>query len=220
LKPSTLCILFLGLLNSPAIGQGDRICGLCKNDSELMAKNEFFHQPFPFGRSTNEKIAQDLFWPAAWLETPHFRIGINLDSWKVPQSEKKIYLAELEDLREKWPAIRPKIPVLDMDLRLHLVAERMESFYREFVSLMGMREEDFTDDHALEQVDGLRFAPPGVARAVGGMLGKSGSGRKVAVSGVVGAGFIQIRPSAPHAVHDHDEPLVEGGPGHDRPGVG
>ena len=148
LKLSALCLLFLGLMGSPALGQGERVCGLCENDPELMAKNGFVHQSFPFGRSTNEKIAKDLFWPAAWLETPHFRIGINLEPWKVPQSEKKIYKAELEALRDRWPAIRPKIPVLDMDLRLHLVAERAESFYREFVALMGMREQDFTDDEA------------------------------------------------------------------------
>ena len=48
--------------------------------------------------------------------------------------------------KKSWPRIRPKVASLSRDLRLHLIASRAEAFYEEFVAMMGMKEEDFTNE--------------------------------------------------------------------------
>lgn len=129
-----------------ALSHKEDICSICKNDPKLMEATEFFHRDFPFGRSTNKAIEKEIFWQATWIETPHFRIGIDLDPWKIPPAEKKAYKAELDELKKSWPRIRPKVASLSRDLRLHLIASRAEAFYEEFVAMMGMKEEDFTNE--------------------------------------------------------------------------
>ena len=135
------------LLPDAAYGQRrkkDR-CTVCRHDPELMEKNGINHGPFAFGRTDSESIEKDLYWPAVWIETEHFRIGGDPPSWKVPEAERKAYRAELEKLAEKWPRVKPKTVILDTWLRIHLLAERMEAFYDEFLELVGTSDEEFAD---------------------------------------------------------------------------
>ncbi|KAA3612793.1 MAG: hypothetical protein DWQ01_03560 [Planctomycetota bacterium] len=124
-------------------------CTVCLHDPELMQRNGVSHGPFPFGRSSSEEVQIDLLWDAVWLESAHFRFGLMLKSWKVPESERKAYRAELEALQEKYPAIKPKKAVLDPWLRAHLLVERSEAAYAKFLDLMGTSEAEFQDQKAL-----------------------------------------------------------------------
>lgn len=134
-------------------------CTLCGHDAELLERNGVSHGPFPFARTTSEDIQIDMFWDAVWIETEHFRIAAELRPWKVPESERKAYRAELTELQKKWPAIKPKKATLDPWLRAHLLADRCERAYAQFEELMGITPETFAD------VEGLR------ARKMGPYLG-------------------------------------------------
>src|SRR5262249_33774322 len=83
-----------------------------------------------------------------WIETKHFRIGINLPPWTVPmdpETRAKIR-GELERLAEKLPGINPKTRTLDPWLRAHLFAQRVEDVYDEFCKLAGVKDEDWPRD--------------------------------------------------------------------------
>ncbi len=92
---------------------------------------------FEFGKSDTATV--DDFMATSkilWLETEHFEIGFALGPYKVPQKEKKIYLAELTRLAEKLPEVNPKAKLLDPWLRLHLFGQRLEESYTEFLKLV------------------------------------------------------------------------------------
>lgn len=145
-------VLLASLLALTAAGaaraQGHGRCTVCDNDPELLARNETGHGPFPFGRSDTEAIEKELFWHPVWIETRHFRLGLDLPGWRIPEKERKAYRAELTGLQKKWPAINPKTRVLDPWLRAHLLADRVERFYATFQELVGRDEASFWDEEA------------------------------------------------------------------------
>lgn len=123
----------------------EEVCTVCLNDPETMEAAQAWHRDFPFGKSTAKEIEEEYFWHPVWIETPHFRVGAALEEWKVPESERKAYRAELTELEKKFPEINPRRPRLDRWLRAHLLAERCEEAYREFQELVGRDEAYFQD---------------------------------------------------------------------------
>ncbi|TAH34539.1 MAG: hypothetical protein EYC70_16525 [Planctomycetota bacterium] len=128
-----------------AQGKGKRVCTVCENDATLLARNGMSHGPFPFAKSDTGAIESEYLFLPVWIETPHLRIGAELETWKVPEEERKAYRAELEALARKWPEIDPKKMTLDPWLRAHLLADRAERFYAQFMQLMGSSDAVFAD---------------------------------------------------------------------------
>ena len=83
-----------------------------------------------------------------WIETAHFRIGVELPEWTVPmdpQTRAKIR-GELERLATRLDGVDPKTRKLDPWLRAHLYAQRCEDLYAEFRTMAGVKDEDFPQD--------------------------------------------------------------------------
>ncbi len=80
-----------------------------------------------------------------WIETEHFELGFALGSYKVGQKEKKKLVAELTKLSKKLPAVSAKKKILDPWLRAHLVAQRLEEIYDDFLEIVRMEDSVFPD---------------------------------------------------------------------------
>lgn len=146
------------VLASPALAQAGkadkakRIDPYTKNDPEVMAKLGYVSfGPFRFGSIADKptdstQIDTSLeFIQIRWVETKHFRIGLNLPDWPVPmdpETRGKIR-RELEELQKLLPSVNPKTRTLDSWLRLHLTAMRLEKLYSETSTLFGVKDEDF-----------------------------------------------------------------------------
>jgi hypothetical protein len=155
-----LCAVALGTLAAAAAAQTDklpkwRIDPYTRNDPEPMAKAGYVSfGPFPFGNLGASEVRTDAidkslpYVQILWLETAHFRLGIDLPEFTVPmdpETRAKIR-SELERLAEKLPRVNPKARRLDPWLRAHLFAQRAEDLYAEFCRLAGVRDEDFPQD--------------------------------------------------------------------------
>ena len=169
-----LCAALLAAA-APAAAQRDKdeACTVCGHDPERMAAGGVVsHGPFPFLRDTSEELQQQLgAGGLLWIETEHFRIGSELEKWKIPVRDKKAYQAELERFAETWPEVDPKkTKSLDPWLRLHLMAWRMENLYAHVLATWGWTEEDFlklpdeqtfleAKDAHYEKILGDRYVP-------------------------------------------------------------
>jgi hypothetical protein len=132
-----------------------RIDPCTKNKPELMQKAGYVSfGPFPFGNLadkpiTSKNIENSLEWlQILWIETKHFRIGLDLPEWPVPldpPTRGKIR-GELEELQKYLPNIQPKARVLEPWVRAHLIAYRLEKLYAEVSTLFGVKDEDFPTD--------------------------------------------------------------------------
>jgi hypothetical protein len=129
-----------------------RIDPYTKNKPEALSKAGYASfGPFPFGNLgakavTTDDVEKTLpYLQIHWIETAHFRIGIDLPAWNVPQDpEIKAKLRkELERLAEKLPGINTKPRTLDPWLRAHLFAQRCEDIYSEFMQLAMVTDDDF-----------------------------------------------------------------------------
>lgn len=132
---------------APAQSRKDDGCWVCGNDPELMARAGLVnHGPFVFFESDSRELTDHLgLMKVVWLESEHFRIGLDLKPWRIPVSEKKAYRAELAELAETFPAIVPrKVSTLDRWLRIHLYAHRLEKLYRDLQETFGVSEEQFS----------------------------------------------------------------------------
>ncbi|MBL8732609.1 MAG: hypothetical protein JNN13_09605 [Planctomycetes bacterium] len=128
-----------------------------KNDPKLMEKAGYVgFGPFQFGNIAerpvqNTDIQKSLeFVQIRWVETKHFRIGLNLPAWKIPEEAgtKKKIRAELEELQQKLPSVNPKTRTLDPWLRVHLTAQRLENLYAQTMELFGVTDASFPPDPA------------------------------------------------------------------------
>jgi len=125
-----------------------------RNDPKAMQKAGYISfGSFEFGQrgrkvATTEQIDEAL--PKArilWVETRHFRIGISLAAWAVPndlQTRRKLR-GELERLAVVLPRVKPRTRVLDPWLRIHLIAMRAEEQYREFLDWVGVDDSEFPE---------------------------------------------------------------------------
>ncbi|GAB4138337.1 MAG: hypothetical protein Fur0037_04000 [Planctomycetota bacterium] len=151
-----LCAFALGALAAALPSQDElprwKIDPYTKNRPEAMAKAGYVSfGPFSFGNLgpdpiENTKIEEHLSYARIlWLETKHFRLGINLPQWSIPEDRevKAKIRAELTRLAEKLPNVNPKTRKLDPWLRAHLFAQRCEDIYAEFCALAGVKDGDF-----------------------------------------------------------------------------
>jgi hypothetical protein len=126
-----------------------------KNKPEALQKAGYVsYGPFPFGgRGAAEAQTTDIekslpYTQLRWIETAHFRIGMDLPEWVVPMdpvTRAKIR-SELERLAEKLPGVDPKTRKLDPWLRAHLFAQRCEDLHAEFCAMAGIKDADFPQD--------------------------------------------------------------------------
>lgn len=132
-----------------------RIDPYTKNDPKLMAKAGYLNYgPFDFGTIAADKVSStDVaelleYVNIIWIETKHFRIGVELPQWQVPTelATKKKLRAELTELKKVLPKVNPKTRRLDPWLRAHLTAYRMEKLYAETMALFGATDESFPKD--------------------------------------------------------------------------
>ena len=126
-----------------------------KNDPKAMAAAGIVNfGPFKFGNLaadpvTSTDIQKTLpFINIIWIETAHFRIGLQLPNYSIPQdaeTRKKIR-GELTELQKKLPKIKPRTRTLDPWARAHLTAHRLEKLYAETQELFGVVDSDFPND--------------------------------------------------------------------------
>jgi hypothetical protein len=132
-----------------------RIDPYTKNDPAAMKKAGYVSfGPFPFGSIADKPVSSATidasleYIQILWVETKHFRIGMNLPKWAVPmdmETRTKIR-KELEELQKVLPSVNPKARELDPWLRLHMNAQRLEKLYAETSTLFGVKDEDFPAD--------------------------------------------------------------------------
>jgi len=133
-----------------------RIDPFTKNaPAALQAAGYLSYGPFPFGSLAGKPVSTARIDEALgrhvemlWLETKHFRIGVDLPPFTVPmdpETRGKIR-RELEQLQAKLPSVDPKAKVLTPWLRAHLVAQRLENLHAEVSALFGVKDEDFPAD--------------------------------------------------------------------------
>ena len=163
MRPSIHSLLLVALLTAATARAQDekeklpkwRIDPYTKNDPELMAKAGYLNYgPFAFGNIADKTVSsKDIadtleYVPILWIETRHFRLGVELPEWPVPldpPTRGKIR-GELEELQKKLPKVNPKARVLDPWLRAHLIAQRCEHLYAETQKLFGVTDADFPSD--------------------------------------------------------------------------
>ena len=80
-----------------------------------------------------------------WLETAHFRIGLNMNTARLPEDgkQKKAVYAECKALNKKWRRFPSKPKKLGPWVQLHLYAARCEQAYAAFSELVGADPKSF-----------------------------------------------------------------------------
>lgn len=136
--------LALLLLGSPRAVE-DTTCPYCEDDPErLAAAGLVSHGPIDIGPAGSVALAEEL--PASqwlFLESEHLRWASSLGPESVKGKDRERLEAELDRLREHFPAVPEKVKRLDPWLRLHLMAQRGEEFYDRFQRLLGVTDADF-----------------------------------------------------------------------------
>ncbi len=99
-----------------------------------------------------------------WLETRHFRLGIDLPPLDLGSADKRTrerIRAELRDLAAVMPAIDPETRTLDPWLRAHLYALRCERAYAGFQQVIGCSDRAFPPKNHTVRFDDewLGFGP-------------------------------------------------------------
>lgn len=154
---SLLAIALALAATAPAQSRKDRwkIDPYTKNDPQRMeAAGYESYGPFRFGNIaakpvTSTDVQETLeHLQIIWVETRHFRIGVQLPEWQIPTEMKtrKKLREELTELQQKLPSVNPRTRRLDPWLRAHLTAHRMEKLYRETSELFGVTDESFPTD--------------------------------------------------------------------------
>jgi hypothetical protein len=103
--------------------------------------------PFPWADHFSTADVDKVLGPGRvlWMETEHFRLGLNLTTARLPEDnkQKKAVYAECKALNKKWRKVPAKPRKLGPWLQLHLYAARCEQAYREFSALVGAKPEMF-----------------------------------------------------------------------------
>lgn len=119
-----------------------------KKDPEAMAAlGVLSYGPFPWADHFATSDVDKVLGPGRvlWMETAHFRIGLNMNTARLPESskQKKAIYAECRALHKKWRKFPAKPKKLGPWTQLHLYAARCEQAYSEFSELVGARAEMF-----------------------------------------------------------------------------
>lgn len=88
--------------------------------------------------------------PMIFVETEHFRIGSSLLSYRIPndKEERARLKAEIGRLADKLGKLKAPKREIDPWLRLHLVAQRAEEQYQQFLDDWGIAPETFAKEGA------------------------------------------------------------------------
>jgi hypothetical protein len=119
-----------------------------KQDPEVMKKLGIeSYGPFPWAdHITTADIDKVLGEKRVlWMETKHFRIGLNLKTSPLPEDskERKALQRECASLNKICRKIPSKARKLGPWLRLHLYARRCEQAYEQFAQFVGVTDETF-----------------------------------------------------------------------------
>ncbi len=151
-----------------------------KNKPKEMAKFGYVsYGPFSFGQrgaatTTSEVISKHMHYTQIrWVETAHYRIGLELPSYTVPFNPKikaKIR-AELTRLKERTgnSLIKPKTRTIDPWLRLHLIAQRLEEHYALMQDWLGVTDKSFP-----QNAEEYKSWSPKLYMGEGGYMGQKG----------------------------------------------
>ena len=130
------------------VQKGEEACPYCKNDPELLsAAGLVSHGPMDIGFNGSREFADEL--PASqwlFLESEHLRWASSLSSESVKTKDRERLELEIDRLRAVFPDIPKKVKQLDPYLRIHLLAQRGEDFYKRFQALLGVTDEDFPEE--------------------------------------------------------------------------
>ncbi|MBL8729692.1 MAG: hypothetical protein JNM25_14780 [Planctomycetes bacterium] len=103
--------------------------------------------PFPFGLRRSSADVESLLGdePLVWIETAHFRIGCALSPLRLRGDRDWVdrTQAELTQLKERLPRVKPATRELDPWLRAHLIALRCEALYAEVRDNLGATDATF-----------------------------------------------------------------------------
>jgi len=148
-------LALLALLGTPALAQkkifknlptnDPKQCPYCGGDPKLMeGAGIVSHGGFEFAKGTTATLDQELSgFDVFWIETEHFKLGLELKPYKIPQREKDKLEAEINELRKALPAIPDKVRVIDSWLRAHLFAARVQTLYKSVVELLKVEDAPF-----------------------------------------------------------------------------
>jgi hypothetical protein len=80
-----------------------------------------------------------------WVETAHFRIGLNLKtvSWPESSDQRKALQEEIKQLHKLLPKLPERPKKIDPWIRMHLYVQRLEACYADFEKLIGATDSDF-----------------------------------------------------------------------------
>ena len=94
-----------------------------------------------------------------WIETPHFRLGSTLETYKSPSDAKEDDRLEAEFARLKRKLARFKEPHNKIDpwMRAHLYAQRLEDVYADFEKSFGLSPGDFPDADGRKPSEGPKL---------------------------------------------------------------
>jgi hypothetical protein len=133
---------------APADSDARRIDPYTRNEPPAMAAAGIArYEPFMLGADHGTLEVDALLGGVQmlWMETAHFKFGANLPAYPMPKEpvERNKIRAELEQLRKVLPTVPLRPRSLDPWLRLHLLAQRIESLYLDFQKRLGVTDADF-----------------------------------------------------------------------------
>lgn len=103
--------------------------------------------PFPWADNFSTTDIDKVLGPGRtlWMETAHFRIGMNLKTSRLPEAsdQRKAVAAECKRLHKKCRKIPAKPKKIGPWLHMHLYAQRVEDAYTEFAGLVGVTDSTF-----------------------------------------------------------------------------
>ena len=113
-----------------------------KEDPKAMAAlGVLSYGPFPWADHFSTADVDKVLGPGRvlWMETEHFRIGLNMNTARLPEDgkQKKAVYAECKVLNKRWRKFPAKPKKLGPWTQLHLYAARCEQAYQEFSDLVG-----------------------------------------------------------------------------------
>lgn len=119
-----------------------------KKDPEAMAAlGVLSYGPFPWADHFSTTDVDKVLGPGRvlWMETEHFRIGLNMTTASLPgdSKQKKAVYAECKALNKRWRRFPAKPKKLGPWTQLHLYAARCEQAYADFSALVGAKPEMF-----------------------------------------------------------------------------
>ena len=132
----------------------EEVCPYTKGERELEEKLGYVRVGrIPWKGTSDSQVVQENCGgvPMIFVETEHFRIGSSLIDYRIPNDkvERARLKEEIDRLEEKLGKLKAPKRELDPWLRVHLVAQRAEDLYQQFLDDWGLKPEDFEKQGAI-----------------------------------------------------------------------